>query len=58
MLELWANDPNALAPRLEEVVVLAKEWERITTNRVEAGADRLVAEGFLWEAKNAKPGGR
>jgi hypothetical protein len=61
--ELWANDPKTLIPWLEEFVLLAKEAERYTRSRMEAGADppgnlhaatrhRLAAEAALWKAKN------
>ncbi|MDB5310820.1 MAG: sigE 11 [Gemmataceae bacterium] len=68
-VELWMTDPKNLIPRLEDLVVLAKEWERFTDARVAAGTDpphqlhkarahRLGAEATLWKAKNGKPGGR
>jgi RNA polymerase sigma factor (sigma-70 family) len=65
VVELWSNDPKALAARLEEVLSLAKEWERFTSLRVNSGTDpsqqlfaatgcRLAVESALWKAKAAK----
>ncbi|MDB5306715.1 MAG: sigE 11 [Gemmataceae bacterium] len=69
VIDLWADDPEKLIPRLEEIVILAKELERIIDNRVSAGSEwphqlhmayryRLAAEAALWKAKNGKLGGR
>ncbi|HJZ58319.1 MAG TPA: hypothetical protein VKE74_25475, partial [Gemmataceae bacterium] len=63
--ELWANDPKALIPWLEEFVILAKEFERFALARVKTGNDppqtlnlvqrhRLKVEAALWKAKNAQ----
>lgn len=68
-IELWANDPKSLIPRLEGLVILAKDWERIALSRFQVGTDpphelnpahrhRLAAEAVLWKAKNGKLGGR
>ncbi|MDB5306713.1 MAG: sigE 11 [Gemmataceae bacterium] len=69
VIELWANDPKNLIPRLEELVILAKEWERFTDARTVAGTDppqqlhsahryRLATEATLWKAKSGKLSGR
>ncbi len=61
-LELWANEPKELVPRLEELVILAKDWERVTELRVRVGTDpphqmaavcrhRLAAEAALFKAR-------
>ncbi|HEY1186118.1 MAG TPA: hypothetical protein VGE74_00615 [Gemmata sp.] len=63
--ELWADQPKELALWLEELLRAAKEQERYTKLRVEAGAllpqrlpyisqVRLKIEAELWKAKNAK----
>ncbi|MBX9585254.1 MAG: sigma-70 family RNA polymerase sigma factor [Gemmataceae bacterium] len=65
--ELWAREPAALVPWLEEFVRYAKQVERITEARTSAGADppqslnaarryRLETEAALWKAKNPKAG--
>ena len=62
-IELWAAEPKTLIPRLEELVLLAKEMERYTKARVAVGNDpayalnqstahRLDAEAALWKAKH------
>ena len=69
MVELWANDPKLLIPRLEECVLLAKEAERFTKARVDAGTDppqqwpaaqrhRLEVEAVLWKLLHPKPAGK
>jgi hypothetical protein len=62
--ELWANDPKTLVPWLEEFVICAKEFERVTAARVRTGTVppyalnlaqryRLKVEAALWKAKAA-----
>jgi hypothetical protein len=64
-LELWSGQPKELVPWLEELVVVAKEFERFHTLRVTSGTQppqrftathrhRLRAEATLWKAKNPK----
>jgi gamma-glutamylcyclotransferase (GGCT)/AIG2-like uncharacterized protein YtfP len=66
ILELWANDSKNLIPRLEELVLLAKDAERWTRLRVNVGTDppqqlsqavayRLEAEAVLWRVTHLKP---
>ena len=68
-LELWANEPKNLVPRLEEFVILAKDFERIATVRGAIGTDppqvlcmtrrhRLEVEAALWKATHPKPAGK
>lgn len=63
--ELWANQPKELAPWLEELLVMAKESERLTRIRTLNGSVppnmlngatnlRLKMEAELWKAKNPK----
>ncbi|MDY3560653.1 hypothetical protein R5W23_001899 [Gemmata sp. JC673] len=65
LVELLGPEPKELAPWLEELLVDAKEFERHTQLRVEAGAlrpsrlnqvtrTRLKIEAELWKVKNAK----
>jgi hypothetical protein len=65
-IELWAKDQGELIPRLKELVILAKDWERFITARVAAGTDapyqlheanrhRLECEAVLWKALHPKP---
>jgi hypothetical protein len=62
-LDLWGAQPKELIPWLEELVVLAKEFERATLLRVRTGTDpphrlnaatrhRLRVEVALLDAKN------
>jgi hypothetical protein len=64
-LELWNGQPKELVPWLEELVVVAKEFERFQAMRVTSGTmppqyftatyrHRLRAEATLWKAKNPK----
>jgi hypothetical protein len=63
-LELWSGQPKELIPWLEELVVVAKEIERMYSFRITSGTPparlaaasrhRLRAEATLWKAKNAK----
>ncbi len=63
--ELWAGQPKELVPWLEELVVMAKDYERFIQIRLNAGNAlptdlnavtryRLSAEATLWKAKNGK----
>ena len=63
-LELWGGQPKELIPWLEELVVVAKEFERFQMNYVLSGTTppqrgpaatrhRLRAEATLWKAKKA-----
>jgi hypothetical protein len=65
-LELWAADRKNLIPRLEELLLLAKEAERFTDARVAGGNDppqqlnqavayRLEVEAVLWKATHPRP---
>ena len=60
--ELWSNQPKELIPWLEELVIVAKEFERFTYLRMSIGTDpphafdaarlhRFKAEATLWKAK-------
>lgn len=62
--ELYANDSKTQAAWLEEILVAAKEIERLSIARVDAGQDppiaitmagrhRLRVETALWNAKNS-----
>ncbi len=68
-IELWANDSKILIPRLEEFVLMAKDAERFTKARVDAGTDppqqwhsaqrhRLEVEAALWKALHPKLAGK
>jgi hypothetical protein len=68
-LEIWTGEPNELIPRLKELVILAKDVERWTKARVEAGTDppqnlpnairhRLEVEAVLWKVLHPKPAGK
>ena len=66
-LELWSGQPKELIPWLEELVVVAKEYERFISLRavgisglnppqrfIATYRHRLHAEATLWKAKNPK----
>ncbi len=68
-IELWEKDPKNLVPRLEEFLILARDAERFTKARVDAGTDapsqwhsaqrhRLEVEAALWKAIHPKPAGK
>ncbi len=63
--ELWAKEPKELVPWLEELLLAAKEWERLMEIRARnrgiaptqlhlATRTRLKMEAELWKAKNPK----
>jgi hypothetical protein len=66
-LDLWATDPRNLTPRLEELVIVAKDAELFTNTRVITGTDppqqldqamrhRLEVEAALWKVLHPKAG--